>query len=101
MTAARTPSIRQIRARANRLLERILADLAEEGLLEPAVAADGREGYRITDAGLDYLARHGIAAQEETTRRTPFRAKLQASPSSRSTTRSGGRSSPRRFSLTS
>jgi DNA-binding PadR family transcriptional regulator len=92
MTGARSPSIRQTRMRASRLLEQILADLADEGLLEPAVAADGSEGYRITDAGLDYLTRHGIDAREEPTRRTPFRfrAKRRASAGVRSTTRSGG-----------
>jgi DNA-binding PadR family transcriptional regulator len=100
MTAARTPSIKQIRVRANRLLERILADLAEEGLLEPTVAPDGSEGYRITAAGLDNLARHGVAARKEPTRPTPFRAKLQANHGVRSTTGSGGRSH-RRLSLTS
>jgi DNA-binding PadR family transcriptional regulator len=41
--------------RANLLLQRILEKLAEEGFLEPVAAADGTEGYRITDAGCDYL----------------------------------------------
>ena len=92
MTDARTPSIRQTRARANRLLERILADLAEEGLLEPAVAPDGSEGYRITNAGLDHLARHGIDTAEEPTR-TPRRLSRRASQAVRLTTRSGSVSS--------
>ncbi|MGP0092463.1 MAG: hypothetical protein ACLPKB_21260 [Xanthobacteraceae bacterium] len=90
MTGTRAPSIRQTRIRANRLLEQILADLADEGLLEPAVAGDGSEGYRITGAGLDYLARHGMDLRGEPPRHRPFRfpANRKANPSVRSTTRS-------------
>jgi RIO-like serine/threonine protein kinase len=64
MGTVRNSSIKHVRARANQLLERILEDLADEGLLEPAVAPDGSEGYRITAAGLDYLALYGQDAEE-------------------------------------